>query len=174
MRDWATGHELSEHDHSRLADSLRGLGDGAALQEADLDGYVSRSKTLMVSRAAMAAQRAEVLDRRHKQLDARDEEVSACEEAMVRAEVRIAARERMVITAIQALEHLVGASAGGEEADRLKRARFAQTVTMTRQEAQRHDEAAAGRRKSGAGAAPPVLDLDVPTAPVPQKARKDG
>lgn len=162
VRAWVDRGDVDKVAQGDLAELLRGLGDGAALQEADLNRYVSRSETLMVARAAMAAQRADVLQRRTEQLDDRDKEVSDCEEAAVRAEVRLAARERMVIEAIQRLEQLVGTAGADEELNRIGRAKFAQTVTMTRRENLVQDRKTSARRTSATGKAPPVLDMSVP------------
>lgn len=166
MADWTQQQQLMAEQKSTVASVMRGLGDGAAAKEADLDGYVLRSKTLLVARAAMAAERAEMLRRREAQLDDRDGEVGDCEDAMVRAEVRIAARERLVIEAIQKVEQIVGGLGQSDVDHTLRRAKFAQTVTMTHVEAVRQDEAMRTSRKTRkASSAPPVLDLNVPTDP---------
>ena len=160
VRGWAQTHDIEPAQLELLDDALRGLGDGAALQEASLDGYVSRSQTLMVARAAMAAQRADVLRRRAAQLDDRDREVGLCEEALVRAEVRLAARERMVIEAIMRLEQFIGVSGIGVN-PQPKRSDFATTVTMTCSEVAQQDAVTMHRPSGGKRQhrAPPVLDL---------------
>lgn len=91
------------------ADILHGLGDGAALQEADVEGHVKRSHTLLLGRAAILAAREEMLTRRQRQLDRRDSEIADLEQAQIRADVRLAARERMLLAAARELERRVAA-----------------------------------------------------------------
>jgi hypothetical protein len=161
MSRWVDDTSDDEQGALEMKKLLRGLGDGAARKEADLNGYVSRSKTLMVARAAIAAQRFDVLQRREEQLDDRDAEVGTCEEAVVRAEVRIAARERMVIEAIQRLEQMIGGKRSSNEGDMLRRAMFGQIATMSVPEGRTQDKASRKGRRRTPSKRPPVLDMSV-------------
>ena len=90
---------------------LSGLGDGRALQDADVEGYVARSATLHLGRVALLAAREEMLARRKALLRSRREELEAYEEAFTRAEVRLAARERLVAQSTVQLQRSIAAEA---------------------------------------------------------------
>ncbi len=93
------------------APPLTGLGEGRALQDADVEGYVARSATLHLGRVAMLAAREEMLMRRKALLRARREELEAYEEAFTRAEVRLGARERLVAQTTVQLQRSIAAEA---------------------------------------------------------------
>ncbi len=157
---------------------LRGLGGGAAMEEADLDRYVRRSETLLLGRAAVIATRAEVLSRRQEQLAERARELEAFEQAFVRAEVRLTARERLLRDAIAQLQRSATGDAETmpdlEPAPRRAspatppgraRHRHAPTVTMTVGEGAALDASLT----QSPGEAPPVLDFDAAwQAPAPR------
>ncbi len=157
------GPDLAPSEH------LTGLGAGAARQEADLDAYVRRSSTLMLARAAMIATREELLARRRAQQQGRSREIDELEAALVRVEVRLAARERLLLAAVREQEAL--ASQVGAPAPRLPPRpgrglepaahRHMPTEPMTPAEALHLDEQAirVARRASGVHRAPPVLDV---------------
>ncbi|GEM_PF-2820030 len=176
LRKWSGAQHLEDDELRDVLEILRGLGDGAAHEEADLDGYVARSETLMVARVAMAAQRAEVLQRRQTQLDERAREVSALEEAIVRADVRIAARERMLIEAIQKIEQVAGGSepAKSNGPTATKRRAHTRTVTMSDEEAARADAEVAKllNTKRRVNSAPPILDIGFDEPAKPGKSAK--
>mgnify|MGYP007046915246 CR=1 FL=1 len=97
---------------------LQGLGKGAALEDADVDGYVKRSATLHLGRAAMVAMRAELATRRREHLDARADELETYEQAFDRADVRLTARERLVLAAVREIEKaLLGEGEPGSTAN---------------------------------------------------------
>jgi len=150
-------------------DELVGLGDGAALREADVEAYVDRSKTLLVSRAATLAARKETLNVRRKQLEGREAEVEALEQAFIRAEVRLTARERMLMAANARLERNAAQARPGEE-DAVARPvllthttdhfRHAPTVTMTPDEFEDDEMPPPVTSRTVAGKpAPPVLEV---------------
>lgn len=93
------------------AQPLAGLGEGRALQDADVEGYVARSATLHLGRVALLAAREEMLVRRKSLLRSRREELEAYEEAFTRAEVRLAARERLVAQSTVLLQRSIAADA---------------------------------------------------------------
>ena len=151
------------------AEELVGLGDGAALREADVEAYVDRSKTLLVSRAATLAAREEMLEVRRCQIEGREAEVEALEQAFIRAEVRLTARERLLVAATGSLEQMAAQpqadaeTAAAVPAVLLKtpsHIRHAPTVTMTAAEAseQGDDDLIQSRTVAGKPA-PPVLEL---------------
>lgn len=98
-------------DGPNRAGPLAGLGEGRALQDADVEGYVARSATLHLGRAALLAAREEMLTRRKALLKARREELEAYEEAFTRAEVRLGARERLVSQTTVQLQRTIAAEA---------------------------------------------------------------
>lgn len=166
LQSWAAtaGVDAAEH--------LVGLGDGAALREADVEAYVDRSKTLLVSRAATLAAREEMLKVRRCQIEGREAEVEALEQAFIRAEVRLTARERLLVAATGRLERMVAQpEADAEIAAAVpsiplktpRHIRHAPTVTMTAAEAaeQDVDDLVQSRTVSGKPA-PPVLELGPP------------
>lgn len=104
LERWTEGADVSD------GGALHGLGGGAAREEADLDTYVRRSATLLLARSAMIATREELLARRRGQQESRAREIDSLEAAMVRVEVRIAARERLLLAAVRSLESQVAAS----------------------------------------------------------------
>lgn len=150
-------------------DELLGLGDGAALREADVEAYVDRSETLLVSRAATLAAREEMLKVRRCQIEGREAEVEALEQAFIRAEVRLTARERLLVAATGSLERMAAEpKADAEVAAAVpaillrtpRHIRHAPTVTMTAAEAadQGDDDRIQSRTVAGKPA-PPVLEL---------------
>lgn len=89
--------------------ALTGLGEGRALQDADVEGYVARSATLHLGRVALLAAREEMLTRRKAMVKARREELESYEEAFAKAELRLSARERLVAhAAVQLQRGLAG------------------------------------------------------------------
>ena len=104
LERWTEGAAVSD------GGALHGLGGGAAREEADLDTYVRRSATLLLARTAMIATREELLSRRRGQQESRGREIDSLEAAMVRVEVRMAARERLLLAAVRSLESQVAAS----------------------------------------------------------------
>jgi hypothetical protein len=89
--------------------ALTGLGEGRALQDADVEGYVARSATLHLGRVALLAAREEMLTRRKAMVKARREELESYEEAFAKAELRLSARERLVAhAAVQLQRELAG------------------------------------------------------------------
>ncbi len=98
LQRWADKAEVA------LGDTLTGLGGGAAAQEADVDSYVQRSATLALARAAMVATREELMARRRSQQERREREVEALEAALVRADVRLTAREKLLAVALREVE----------------------------------------------------------------------
>lgn len=97
---------------------LQGLGGGAALEEADVEGYVQRSGTLRLGRAAMITLRAELAARRRAHLVARSEELETYEQAFDRADVRLTARERLILAAARQIEQTLLATGAPAEAAR--------------------------------------------------------
>ncbi len=94
----------AEQSQVAIGDTLTGLGGGAAAQEADVDAYVQRSATLALARAAMVATREELMARRRAQQERREREVEALEAALVRADVRLSAREKLLAVALREVE----------------------------------------------------------------------
>lgn len=89
--------------------ALTGLGEGRALQDADVEGYVARSATLHLGRVALLAAREEMLTRRKAMVKARRDELESYEEAFAKAELRLSARERLVAqAAVQLQRELAG------------------------------------------------------------------
>lgn len=164
----------ADHDASTQSEHLHGLGAGQARQEADLDAYVRRSSTLMLARAAMIATREELLARRRAQQRGRGREIDELEAALVRVEVRLAARERLLLAAVREQEAL--AAQLGTDAPPLPPRpgtvievphRPAPTEPMTVAESMQLDANAirVARRASGAHHASPVLDVQPAALP---------
>ncbi len=152
-----------------VGDELVGLGDGAALREADVEAYVDRSKTLLVSRQATLAARREMLKVRQGQLSGRQSEVEELEQAFIRAEVRLIARERMLMAATVRLGRSAAEARPGEE-DAAARPvllptiashiRHAVTVTMTADEMDDDELPSPVTPRTASGKpAPPVLSV---------------
>lgn len=164
LHRWATTAGID------AGDELVGLGDGAALREADVEAYVDRSKTLLVSRAATLAARQEMLQIRRRQLEGREAEVEALEQAFIRAEVRLTARERLLVGAAGRLEEMVSRPQANAQAAAAVPAiarqtpghiRHAETVTMTAAEAAELDpEGTISSLTARGKPAPPVLELE--------------
>lgn len=79
-------------------DRLTGLGDGQALGDSDVEGLVAKSLTLHLGREALLVARHEMLQRRRQLQAQRRDELLNYEAGFGRAELRLAARERLVGT----------------------------------------------------------------------------
>ncbi len=82
---------------------LAGLGGGQALGDSDVEGLVAKSQTLHLGREALLAARHEMLQRRSQLVARRRNELLNYEAGFGRAELRLAARERLVAEATAAL-----------------------------------------------------------------------
>ncbi|MBI5609636.1 MAG: hypothetical protein HY902_12260 [Deltaproteobacteria bacterium] len=80
-------------------DRLAGLGDGQALGDSDVEGLVAKSLTLHLGREALLVARHEMLQRRRQLQAQRRNELLDYEAGFGRAELRLAARERLVAKA---------------------------------------------------------------------------
>ena len=155
LERWSEGASVSD------GGALHGLGGGAAREEADLDSYVRRSATLLLARSAMIATREELLARRRGQHESRAREIDSLEAALVRVEVRMAARERMLLAAVRTLESQV--AAGGQPAlpslPPRPQVRSGITAPISASDIPR-DVDVPTRRTSGSRLVAPALDLD--------------
>lgn len=111
---------MEEADSDAAGTALAGLGGGQALRDVDVEGFVAKSATLHLGRVALLAAREEMLVRRQQLLQQRQSELAEYEAAFSRAEIRLAARERLVGEAtrrvLQQLAERTDPGAGGPPA----------------------------------------------------------